>query len=202
MGKNMNTGTRRLDEIVGGLRKDEWESFLMDNNAQSMFLSFIPRIGADYCVIGSAAGRIYGGKRDATPDMDFLCLSSSKPSIRNIALSSGLKIFLDMDFQIRFGLPDITFYFDFLLASPHGFYQTAIAEAISVPVFGVSVQLIKPKWLLALWCQSSRNKHLLDGAHLIKSGYVSQRDIAELHVDIEEDSHRLNTMLKLAKALV
>lgn len=169
---------KSLGEFLAGINQ-----FLKDN-------------GIDHCLIGGQALSTVAPR--STKDVDFIVYEQQKNKLKGIIEALGLEPTIYHQYQLAVQDPESKSVADFIF-TPKGQapYTPAIQNAVQKNVLGTPSMVVRPEYLLWLYCMSDNPKHIVDAKKLIKSGFVNLRKV--VRVMTEAGSHA--TLDRLEKIL-
>lgn len=143
-----------------------------------------------YALAGALAYGLYAPNPRNTSDIDFISIDHERHEIRELLLSNGYYVFdhqLDNLYQFSVKDPKTRVTIDILF----GVYDpllSAVMDVNKTVMFKTPVFLIKPEYLLWMYCISDINKHATDAVRLIRGGKVDTEKLKAWMEYAEDDS--------------
>lgn len=131
----------------------------------------------EYVIAGALARALYAPAR-YTKDIDVLALDESRAKIKKALTAAGFKLRDDLPYQMTWKDPESTVEVDILLGEidPE---RSAVEDPAKAKLLNVSTLVIKPEYLLWMYCLSDLAKHFADAVELAKSSKVDIRKLRQ-----------------------
>lgn len=124
----------------------------------------------EYVLAGAMAYGLYAPARH-TKDIDLITLDHSKDKLKNALLDAGFKLLQNLPYQLTFIDPVNRVEIDVLLGAVDP-EESAVEDAGKATIFGTPTLVIKPEYLLWMYCLSDQVRHEADAIALIKAGRI------------------------------
>lgn len=157
---------------------------------------FLHDNGIDHALIGGQALSTIVTR--STKDVDFIVYEQQKNRLKGIIETLGLEPTIYHQYQLTVKDPESNSVADFIF-TPRGAepYDSAIKNIVQKNILGTPSMVVRPEYLLWLYCMSDNPKHVIDAQKLIKSGFVNLRKV--IRIMTQADSH--DTLDRLEKIL-
>lgn len=152
----------------------------------------------DYVIAGAMARSLYAPAR-YTKDIDIVALDESRHAIKKALTAAGLQLRQDLDYQLMFIDPQTRVEVDILLGEidPE---RSAVEDPRSAKLFNTPALVIKPEYLLWMYCLSDQHKHFVDALEIVKEGKADlallRRYLSYAHDDVATE--QLNKIVEQA----
>lgn len=152
----------------------------------------------EYVIAGAMARSLYAPAR-YTKDIDVLALDESRGKIKKALTVAGFVLRDDLPYQLTWKDPQSSVEVDILLGEidPE---RSAVEDPGKARLLNVPALVIKPEYLLWMYCLSDLAKHFADAVDLIKGGKVDLRKLRQYLEWAEDDvaAEALNKALQKA----
>lgn len=161
---------------------------------------FLKENGIDHALIGGQALSTISPR--STKDVDFIVYEQQKNKLKGIIEALGLEPTIYHQYQLAVKDPESNSVADFIF-TPKGTepYSSAINNTVQKNVLGTPSMVVRPEYLLWLYCMSDNPKHVVDAQKLIKSGFVNLRKVVRImtQADAHDTLDRLERILGTLK---
>jgi hypothetical protein len=153
----------------------------------------------DFALAGALALSFYAPARE-TADIVFVCLDSQREDIKNALQEAGFLIIQELPYQLKFMDPHTKIEIDILLGSVDP-EESAASDPVKGNLLGAPTFVIKPEYLLWMYCLSDLDKHRGDALALLKTGKVNVPKLRQYlkHARDTTAERQLNVLVLLSK---
>jgi hypothetical protein len=154
----------------------------------------------DFALADALALSFYAPARE-TADIAFVCLDSQREDIKNALQEAGFRVVQgNLPYQMTFKDPRSKIEIHILLGAVDP-EESAASDPIKANFLGVPTLVIKPEYLLWMYCLSDRTQHRTDCIALLNTGKVNVSKLRQYlkHAQDTTAERRLNVLVLLSK---